>query len=499
MKKISLILVTLLLTVSAWAWVPERRVLGDEAMRLSGEEVMARKSVQAVQAVQSVGTERRIIERVPVIMVNYADMALRVPRQDIDSMFMAQNYNLNGATGSVRQYFNDQSMGQYNPQFDIYGPVTVSHNYAYYGAASGRNDVRPGDLVLEACALMDDSLDFSLYDADGNGQVDLVFVLYAGPGQNDQSVISTSWIPTPSDVIWPHYWTIVQSGSSLPKTFDGKTIDSYEVSAELDGYLSNASVAHICGIGLACHEFGHALGLVDIYYQGHSTKTLGIWDIMDYGIYLNDLMTPPNYSAYERWFMGWLDPVLLSSPCDVTLHPLGTHNEAYIVSANGTKPSNIISPNPSTFYLIENRQRAGWDSYVPGHGMLITKINWSYGKWSGNTVNTESNNMGVDILEADGQAPSYNPNNTSNGYLGKQGDCFPTATVNSWTLLSDYPITNIVETDGVISFSFMGGGTGTNTINQNADVDINGYKVLRHGRMVIVRHGKEYDILGNTL
>ena len=440
--------------------------------------------MQAPMREQAVGV-RKTFPRVPVILVNYPDMSYRIDRADVDSMFNAVNYIKDGATGSVRQYFYDQSYGEYNPQFDIYGPVTVSGTSTQYSDCASK-------LVLEACALMDDSLDFTLYNLDGDDKVDLMYCLFAGPPASD----SPTWVDNPNALIWPHYWTIAEAGShGQPTVFDGLTINDYEVSSELDGFLSDASTAVIAGVGLACHEFGHGMGLPDVYSTNDNAthKTSGYWDIMDY-CYGNDGKTPAAYSAYERWFMGWLEPMLLNQAYDVQLGDINTTQSAAYITANGSAIADILSPNPNVFYLLENRQKAGWDAYLPGHGMLVTKVTYDSQKWKYNRVNYSASAMCIDLLEADGSAPAY-PNAS---WYGKPGDTYPTGST-SFTKVANYQVTEIAEANGVITFKVNGGGTPTELDTQETGALSKPRKILRDGRVVILRGEKEYDILGRVL
>ena len=440
--------------------------------------------MQAPAREQKVGI-RKIFPRVPVILVNYPDMGYRVSRADLDSMFNGVHFTKDGATGSVRQYFYDQSYGEYNPQFDIYGPVTVSGTSTQYSDCASK-------LVLEACALMDDSLDFTLYNLDGDDKVDLMYCLFAGPPASD----SPTWVDNPNALIWPHYWTIAEAGShGQPTVFDGLTINDYEVSSELDGFLSDASTAIIAGVGLACHEFGHGMGLPDVYSTNDNAthKTSGYWDIMDY-CYGNDGKTPAAYSAYERWFMGWLEPMLLNQAYDVQLGDINTTQSAAYITANGSAIADILSPNPNVFYLLENRQKAGWDAYLPGHGMLVTKVTYDSQKWKYNRVNYSASAMCIDLLEADGSAPAY-PNAS---WYGKPGDAYPTGST-SFTRVTEYQVTDIAEANGVITFKVNGGGTPTELDTQEMNASSKPRKILRDGRVVILRGEKEYDILGRVL
>ena len=452
------------------------------------EEVVPGGQVAARKAIG----RRTILPKVPVILVNYNNMSYRTSRGDAQAMF-----------DKVSLYFNDQSYGAYAPEFDIYGPVTLSQDYSYYGTGNPGNRVTT--MVTEACQLMDDSLDFSQYDTDGDGKIDLVYILYAGPPMSDKSGIDRNWISDVDNLVWPHYWSF-NSGVTL----DGKTIYSYEVSSELDGFYSNDTVAVGAGIGLACHEFGHALGLPDFYPKTGpgAYKTLGTWSIMDYGCYLDDLNTPAGFTAYERWFMGWLTPTQLTDSAKVELQPLNISGESYIVCDEGEMHNlDAESPSPEVCYILENRQQTGWDRFIPGHGLLIYRFN--HAKWNENYVNREQGDMGLDIIEADGKS------NTE--VDGKQGDAFPYDTINSYSPYPTRPILDIQEDGDIIRFTFLGAGasTGVTPVTVGCAAAVAGASpvtvgcaagavqrgavprlIIRDGQVLICRGSQEYTLQG---
>ena len=316
-------------------------------------------------------------------------------------------------------------------------------------------------MIKEACELVNDSVDYSLYDNDNDGYVDFVYVIYAGYGEADGGGDNT---------IWPHQYFIFQT-----LKLDNTKIYRYACSNEMDNYTK-----HHTGIGTFCHEFSHVLGLPDLYettgYGSH--KTMGEWSILDYGPYNNDGNTPPAYSAYERFFMGWLTPRLIIEPENITLAELNDSQEALLISSSDQH--NLIGndPDPTTFYLLENRQQTGWDEYLPGHGLMLTKIQYNYKKWFDNTVNNTAKSMGVDLIEADGKTPDYDDARPSNGYMGKAKDLFP-AGATAYTLITDHAIEEITEENGQISFKYKGGAIETdidNIENQNTILAI--YNVL---------------------
>lgn len=472
---------------------------------LTETEIVSRRATAPRKRIteQQQASELNIAPRGLIILVNFADVAFKTDKAELDSMLTGENYTRNysyvynkytyniSSKGSARQYFQDASFGQYNPQFDVVGPVTLSETMAYYGKnnPSTGQDMRPEEMILDACRLVDDSVDFTLYDNNNDGVVDFVYVFYAGFGEADGGGANT---------IWPHqyfasWWETVR--------LDGKKIDRYACSNELSFY----SKMHD-GIGPFCHEFSHVLGLPDLYTtDGAIHRTCVDWDILDYGPYTNDSNTPPSYSAYERFFMGWLTPRILTESEMVTLKDLQTHNEALLISTTGTHNLVGNDPKPTTFYLLENRQQTGWDEYLPGHGMMLTKVQYNTSKWLNNEVNNTKTRMGVDIIEADGIAADYSNYGSNVNYWGKPGDLFPTG-ATEYMGITEYPIKDIQEEDGVITFNFKDATSSTEDVEANNEVlaiyNILGQKqtttdieALPRGTYIVVRSSGSHKVV----
>ena len=462
-----------------------------------------KQRVRRIQQKKMIGNEPNIAPRGLLIMVNFKDKEFTIPRDTVDSMLngvhFTRKYELDytyyddygrsahiqesvKSEGSARQYFQDQSYGQYNPQFDVVGPYTLSKNFAYYG---GDDDANVGQMIKEACELADaDGADFTLYDNDNDGKVDFVYVLYAGEGEADGGEANT---------VWPHNYSLEyfeQYAWQYPNiscTVDGKKVANYACSNEWQHYGQVYN-----GIGTFCHEFSHVLGLPDLYetnseYLWQGVHTLLDWDILDYGPYNNDGNTPPAYSAYERFFCGWITPRVLKDPENVTLHLLNETGEALLMCDGDSHNLVGYNPNPKTFYLLEARTRTGWDKYLPGRGMLITKIQYNASNWEYNQVNNDKNNMGVDLIEA-----RKNTGSTSSQY-----DAFPTGNKNYYGF-EGHDIEQVaLLRDGTITFLYNGGWP--EGIENVQPSEVSYQKVLREGKVVIIREGKEYDILGNRL
>lgn len=374
------------------------------------------------------------------ILVGFSNKPFSNTASDFSNLLNQEGYSYNGATGSVKDYFSASSYGQYNPTFDVYGPYTLAHPMSYYGGNdSYGDDKRPDQMVADAVAALvaeQGSAILADYDCDNDGYVDNVFVFYAGYAESSGGG---------SDCIWPHRWIVsswyVDGPVSYSTPSGTKTIYDYACSSEFDGNSGSSRT----GVGAFCHEFSHVLGLPDLYDVNYTYQftTPSEWDLMDAGCYNNDEKTPPVWSAYERFYVGWLTPELLNEPGHYTLQGVNNgEGQAYIITQTGYHNLNGQNPNPKEFYILENRQKTGWDRYLPGHGMLIWKIKYNASNWANNSVNNSKSNQGVDIMEAGG-SKSY----TSGS------DPFPgTSKVDSYTPYADYKLVNIKEASGIISF-----------------------------------------------
>ena len=459
-------------------WLDEATLmpLSEETKTSTEKQGMAR--MQARRTALKQPGQKLLSPRGAIILVSFQDKAFKSSNADMTEWAMGENYTYNGATGSVRQYFLDQSWGQYDMQIDVFGPVLVSNNASYYGENDRQgNDKHAADLIVEACRLAHDSLgaDFSQYDIDGDDYVDWVVILYAGYGEADGGSTST---------IWPHQYDLHYYNKQFP--LDGDTIDHYCCLNETD-FDTKAR----CGIGTFCHEFSHVLGLPDFYSTNYSThRTLHDWDVMDYGGYNNNGNTPPDYSAYERWFMGWMTPTLLNSACTVSLPPLCDSHSACLLTEDGSNVTDILDPNPNIFYLLENRKKEGWDAPLAGEGLMVTRVKYNAGRWEYNTVNNYANDMGMDIIEA-------KPNTKNRKSFDT--DLYPAGS-GQFTQITNYQVTHIQLDNHIITFDLNGGGQHITLDLDSIIVDDKpATKEFVNGTIVIKRYGKSYDITGKLL
>ncbi len=369
-------------------------------------------------AVPSVGTPT-----LPVIMVEFSDVSFMETTTvgALDSMFNLSEGAAGLSIGSVKNYFRKQSNGMFEPSFDIVCRVRLDNTRAYYGANSSSGAIDPNNytfITQSVAKAVSQGADLSRYD-DGNG-VPLVVLLYAGLGEAD------SYERNSEDFLWPCEIDIntTLSGQKIRSVFLGnEERRTYTRNAAGDTLSSDPKLA---GIGIFCHEFGHALGLPDFYCTNytHRVTPLGIWDIMDMGQYLNTgngtTYSPIGYTAYEKNFCGWLEIPELESAGPVTISPYG--------STQG--PSAFLVRNPSDdkeYYIFENRQPDTWYPAVMGRGLLSTHVAYNETNWKKNNLNNTASKLRMTVFAADGQVAtgSYRPSNAH------YSDLFPGYTGNS--------------------------------------------------------------------
>lgn len=428
-----------------------------------------------------------------VIMVNFPDRDFidDDAYSDWDAILNEEGFSENGANGSVSDYFRDQSRGLFDISFDLVGPVTASRSRYYYGANDSWDidiDLNMDELVIEACEAVRGQVDFSDYDWDGDGYVEQVFILYAGGGE--------AYTGADSRLIWPHeYYLSAYGDYPLGYEIDGVYIDTYACSSELAG-LESAANPQLSGLGTFCHEFSHCLGLPDLYtYVG--LDMLGSWDLLSEGCYNADGWCPPEYTAYEKMACGWVEPETLDAPADVDgLLPMSMGGGCYLVR------NDCDDEGVDEYYMLENRQRSGWDAYIPGSGLTIMHVDYDEYKWYYNIVNDDRSHPGVAIIPAGNRyvadssiAYPYNGNDSLTDSSTPAAIVY-NANVQG-TLLMGKPITCIThdKDEGTVSFRFMGGAVaeGIDAVSASSAAegfaggaayiyDLDGRRVARVGR-----------------
>lgn len=448
-------------------------VLSEEG-RPTGEQIASRRKMARMYPSKSrkaIG-DLNLAPRGLVILVQFSDVMFNTAndRQAHDDMLNKIGYNYNGATGSAVEYFKAQSNNTYAPVFDVIGPVTLDNNLAYYGAQGtiagySQNDMYIADFVIDAVTKAEAAgCDFSKYDGDNDGYVDIVYFIYAGKGQADGGGTNT---------IWPHNWELEsalyfkQTHGTSPyyyndtypyshntPRFDGKYINNYACSGELNGSNERS------GIGTLCHEFSHVLGLPDYYVTDEDASnegknyTPGAWSIMDYGSYNNKGKTPPNYSAFDKYNMGWATPGFLKKDEKKNVTLTTNYGDAYQI--DGTTSGPKAYTNTSTIWYLENRQKTGWDRYLPGHGMCVWEVKFNETDWTNNEPNNER--VGYTLVTANSLSKPYTPCVYSTTASSMSGTTFPgTSNKTSYAPVTGCALTEITESGGNITFKYNGG------------------------------------------
>ncbi len=335
-----------------------RQHQGGAYLTKNGIMKMAAKS-KKVKKVSYKGNKRCLI-----LLAQFADKKFSMddPRVFYNRVANEDGFSEGSFRGSVKDYFRDQSNGQFNLTFDVVGPYTLSNYENYGGNDSDGHDKNPRGMVSAVCQnAADEGVDFTPYDWDDDGEVEMVFVIYAGRGEATGGDENT---------IWPHKYAL-----DKPATFGGKQVYVYACSNEMK------TENQIEGIGTICHEFSHCLGYPDVYDTEHAGfYGMGNWDLMCSGNYNGNGFCPAGYTAYEKWVAGWIEPVELTEKISVT---------EMTTTAKGGNAYKFTNPGYSDeYYILENRQQEGWDSALAGSGIIINHINYDQHLWDINMPNT---------------------------------------------------------------------------------------------------------------
>lgn len=424
--------------------------------------------------------------KVLVLMVEFSDVSFTFPKEDIEKLFNSDEMTTDvripytdeegrsrqlvaKSQGSVANYFKSCSGERFTPQFDVYGPVKVNNTAAYYST-------HDYTFVKDACAAAADAVDFTQYDSDGDGYVDLVYILYAGYGGN--------W--GEPNAIWPK---IKDNNGSYICTVDGMNIHraalSNEINFSSEIYEEFNIDPQLTGIGVMVHEFCHTMGITDLYATSskswedskYDNQSMEEWSLMDGGENRLNGCLPTPLNAFERYLFGWIDDIQeLTEPQKVTLTPLKDGGQAYKIPGNNDNEYWILEaiPHDKEWYMQ-------FKNYT-GSGMVITHINAPLQNFSikNGLPNGTAGKPGITILPADGRLIGYfNYGETIDAYENSLlGDPFPG--LQGVTQLTDYwskdgtidkPIYDIVQNaDYSVSFTFRylrGDANGDREINMS--------------------------------
>jgi M6 family metalloprotease-like protein len=319
--------------------------------------------------------------------------------------------------GNLDAFFNEVSRGAFRLDGDVVGDnggttacVPLANNRAFYNN-NGANADGDDDLVIEALADIDGTIDFSQYDNDGNGEIDALGIIYAGGGAHDVCVTGSN-----VDNLWPHSGQIpntnVDGGARHARPFIINSELTYSLS---DPGLANNPITPTCNqiqtIGLFAHELGHSLGLPDLYDTDVGNGGVSTWSTMasQYLGTVNNADTPPHYDPWSKWHQGWITPTGHAAN-DRFIESISRVEDSGEVHRFLDNPNGVdwVLGNPPTtgtgqYFLVENRQLFGFDAQLAGCGILVWHIDESQAGNQNGGHSAGSHRL-VDIDEADGLA-----------------------------------------------------------------------------------------------
>ena len=337
-------------------------------------------------------------------------------------------------TGSVVDYFRDTSMGVFTPQFDIVGPVKIDRS-KYYSNGTKRTVT----MTVDACNAIDANVNFADYDGDKDGNVDMIYFIFAGHGSHVTG--------NDSRLVWPHAYYIYNPSTGYKIRKDGVYLNRYACSTELRGRETGREID---GIGTICHEFSHVLGLPDFYDTdyaegGGQSVHPANWSLMAGGGYLNSSRTPAGYSLFERYMAGWATPQVIEEEGEYSLERVNESNTGF----------RINTPVNKEFFILENRQNTRWDTYLPGHGLLVFRVDsTNTSVWSQNNVNDNPAHNYYVLVRARGNNGSAAADPyPGTGRVTTLNNVTSPANLLTWAgKETKFGLTNITERNGVISF-----------------------------------------------
>lgn len=426
---------------------------------------------------------------VPVVMVEFTDKSFL---STTTKEKMTRYYNEKGysdethCVGSVKDFFESQSRGMFVPTFEVIGPIKVDHSYAYYGKDEKTAEL-VRDVVKKAKA---QNISFDKFKHPSTGNVELICLFYAGRGQATEN---------PNDPLYENY--IWPQEQDIDENIQGTTFNSFFVGNELNYY------GKLMGMGVFCHELGHALGLPDFYNTSQFVTLprdpFSYWSIMDAGPYVNEANAPIGYTAYERSYLGWLKIKELTGPETVTLDPVSNRNGqlAAIVRSPRNRSEYFILENRSsdTWYPKEYKERrgSGYETNTFGDGLMLSHYAYEKGIWEYNSVNTVANKMRAYMIPADNEKLSYSAHKENLYGVNKKS-------IDKLTFYDGVSISNAVQgieikADGTITFGYRQQPNGIENINEataeNAGdgnyYDLQGRRVLNPTRGIYIHNGKK--------
>ncbi|MCG8579986.1 MAG: M6 family metalloprotease domain-containing protein [Bacteroidales bacterium] len=317
-----------------------------DAVLLHSEQLQNQlKSIQLAPSVQSTGTINALL-----ILIEYSDKTHTTPKTDIENLF---NQPGTATQAGFKEFFERASHGKLTVNVDVAGWYNCGQPYSNFSESKGM--YLTGNLVRKAVdAAENDGIDFSKYDNNNDGKADAVIIMHAGLGADHRGE---------EEYIWPHSWSL-SSTVNKAVTYDGVKVDHYVIACERRVY---GGVNQPAGIGTFAHEYGHALGLPDMYDGTGKSNGLGHWALMSAGSWLDGGYQPSNFCAWSRYELGWEEPEIINY----------TDKGTYTLSSMNTEANQLVRINTKSddqYFLLENRRAEKNDVRQPASGLAIYQI-----------------------------------------------------------------------------------------------------------------------------
>jgi immune inhibitor A len=340
--------------------------------------------------------------RAIVLLVDFSDNAHSLDTSQFSSLLFSQG---TFPTGSMKDFYRENSYQRFDLSGAVYGWIRLDSSYSYYvnhNYGYGSYPRNSQKLVEDAVSAANPYVNFANFDKDGDGWVDALFVVHAGKGAEETGS---------QDDIWSHSWN-----TTYTMTVDGVSISDYSIEPEKS---KSGDMVHV---GVFCHEFGHILGLPDLYDTDNSSEGLGHWSLMASGSWTgpnNNGSSPAHLDAWSKDELGWIEvDTLTSNLTNEEILQIETNPKVYRLWTNGG--------TGFQYFLVENRQKTGFDSYLDGEGILIYHVdeNISNNNNEWYPGHTSSGHYKIALQQADGFFDLEKRNNrgdTGDPFLGSRG------------------------------------------------------------------------------
>ena len=344
---------------------PDRQLMeARRAERMGSLDGAAGLASRASLGASAIGGSANVL----TILVNFSDRSPTYSPAAFDSLLFGTG------TNSMKDFYQEASYGQFTVTAGpggVGGWYQAASGHDYYGANVGGDDAWPGDLVYEAVRAADlAGFDFRPYDQNGDCYVDVANIVHQGDGEEASGLATDIWSHS-WDLNSAKYYGASQYGAYTTRSLCANGRDSIKINK----YVMQPETlwGGISTMGVFAHEYGHALGLPDLYDYGYDSQGVGDWSLMASGSWNGVSRSgdrPAQLEAWSKYRLGWVTPTQVTSatPFGVTLYPSTQYPDVYQF-LNG----NALT-GTGEYFLVENRQKSGFDAALPAAGLLVWHV-----------------------------------------------------------------------------------------------------------------------------